>query len=121
MTSRKCRVVTMAAGGKRRVISAFVATVVPCENSGTSDRSIPASSTPASTPSSGSEVDGTLATRISSLSSSSTQTSVNVPPTSTATLVTDRSLSLASPLRSGLTPPDRLTSPPAPGGPGGGR
>ena len=87
MTSRKCRVVTIAAGGKRRVISAFVATVVPCENRRTSARSMPASSTPASTPSSGSDVDGTLATRMSPLSSSSTQTSVNVPPTSTATLV----------------------------------
>ena len=92
MTSRKSRVVTIAAGGKRRVISALVATVVPCENSRTSARSMPASSTPASTPSSGSEVDGTLATRMSPLSSSSTQTSVNVPPTSTATLVTCVSL-----------------------------
>ena len=36
-TSRKLRVVTIAAASKRRVISAFVATVVPWENSETSD------------------------------------------------------------------------------------
>ena len=33
ITSRKPRVVTIAAGGRLRVISAFVATVVPCEKS----------------------------------------------------------------------------------------
>ena len=41
MTSRKPCVVTIAAGGRRRVISAFVATVVPWEKSATSPRSMP--------------------------------------------------------------------------------
>ena len=86
ITSRKPFVVTMAAGGKRRVSSALVATVVPCENSATPSRSTSASRTPASTPSMGSEVVGTLATRSSPLSLPSTQMSVNVPPTSTATM-----------------------------------
>ena len=62
ITSRKLRVVTIAAGGRLRVISAFVATVVPCEKTTTSRRSIPASTTPSTTASIGSAVDGTFAT-----------------------------------------------------------
>src|SRR5690348_7470382 len=46
---------------------------------------MPACSTPAITPSIGSSVEATFATSSSPLAWSSTQTSVNVPPTSTAT------------------------------------
>ena len=85
-TSRNPRVVTSAAAGKLRVISAFVATVVPCEKSDTRPRSISPRSTPFMTAIIGSlGVDGTLVTRICFVSSSKMQTSVNVPPTSTAT------------------------------------
>jgi len=76
----------LAAAGNRRVISALVATVVPCENSVTSARSTSAAPTPSMTPCIGSRgVLGTFATRTAALSSSSTNTSVKVPPTSTAT------------------------------------
>src|SRR5581483_12217809 len=85
ITSRKPRVVTIAAAGRLRVISALVATVVPCENRTTSRRSTSAPTTPATTASIGSAVDGILPTRTSPAASSRTQTSVNVPPTSTAT------------------------------------
>ena len=61
-TSRKPRVQTIAAFGSRRVISAFVATVVPWQNRAVSERSTPACSTPAITPSIGSAVEATLAT-----------------------------------------------------------
>ena len=54
------RVVTIAAASNRRVISALVATVVPWENSETSESSMPAASTPAITPSIGSEGAGDL-------------------------------------------------------------
>ena len=87
ITSRKPLVVTIAARGKVRVISAFVATVEPCEKTLTSRRSTSAAvRTPSITASIGSAgVDGTFATDIAPVSSSSTQMSVNVPPTSTAT------------------------------------
>ena len=85
ITSRKFRVVTIAAAGRLRVISAFVATVVPCEKTTTSRRSTPASTTPVTTASMGSVVDGTFPTSIVPPSSSRMQMSVNVPPTSTAT------------------------------------
>ena len=87
MMSRKPLVATIAADGRLRVISAFVATVVPCENSTTSRRSTPAASrTPEMIASIGSlGVDGTLAISIAPVSSFITQMSVKVPPTSTAT------------------------------------
>src|SRR5581483_9566789 len=85
ITSRKCRGVTIAAGGRFRVISAFVATVVPWEKTTTSRRSIPASVTPSTTASIGSAVEGTLRTSMLPSPSSRMQMSVNVPPTSTAT------------------------------------
>ena len=75
----------MAAGGRFRVIRAFVATVVPCEKTTTSPRSIPASETPSTTASIGSDVDGTFRTSMLPSASSRMQMSVNVPPTSTAT------------------------------------
>ena len=53
---------TIAAFGRRRVISAFVATVVPWQNSAVRERSMPACSTPAITPSIGSSVEATFAT-----------------------------------------------------------
>ena len=84
-TSRKPFVHTMAAFGSRRVISALVATVVPWQNRAVCARSIPASPTPVITPSIGSAVEATLATSSSPLAWSRTHTSVNVPPTSTAT------------------------------------
>ena len=68
------------------MISALVATVVPCENSATSRRSTPAAAMPLMTPSIGSAgVDGTFATCTEAVDSSNTKMSVNVPPTSTAT------------------------------------
>ena len=80
MTSRKPRVVTIAARGRRRVISALVATVVPWRTE--RPRQIHAGLLdPFSTPSIGSAVDGTLATSSSTGSGSSRHTSVNVPPT----------------------------------------
>ena len=87
ITSRKPVVVTIAARGKLRVISAFVATVEPCEKTVTSRRStLAAPRTPSITASIGSAgVDGTFATEMAPVSSSSTQMSVNVPPTSQAT------------------------------------
>ena len=84
-TSRNPRVQTIAALGRLRVISALVATVVPWQNSAVCERSTPACSTPAMTPSMGSAVEATLATFSSPLAWSSTHTSVKVPPTSTAT------------------------------------
>ena len=82
--------VTIAAVGNRRVISALVATVVPCENSDTSARSTVGRADPAHHASIGSwGVDGTLVTRIAEVSSSKMQTSVKVPPTSTATRYLD--------------------------------
>jgi hypothetical protein len=89
MTSRKPRVVTIAAAGSRRVMSAFVATVVPWQNSATSSRRMPAAATPASTPSIGFGVEETFATSSAPSRWSRTQTSVNVPPTSTATTLDD--------------------------------
>src|SRR5699024_7650173 len=75
-----------AALGKFRVMRAFVATVVPCEKSETSARLTFPRSTPFITATIGSYgVEGTLVTRTLFASSSNIQTSVNVPPTSTAT------------------------------------
>src|SRR5699024_4846625 len=86
MTSRNPLVVTSAALGNLRVMSAFVATVVPCEKSSTSERSMFARLTPLMTAVIGlSGVDGTFVTRMDWVDSSKMQMSVNVPPTSTAT------------------------------------
>src|SRR6266700_7233399 len=85
MTSRKPLVVTTAARGRRRVIRALVATVVPCENNATFERSIPALETPLMIPSIGSRVDDVFSMRMRPVASSMIQMSVKVPPTSTAT------------------------------------
>src|SRR5215207_9843205 len=86
MTSRKPRVVTIPARPKVRVISAFVATVVPWLNRATSRRLTSAFRRPSRTASIGLPVDGTFATLTAPVLSSNTHTSVNVPPISTATL-----------------------------------
>src|SRR3954462_4954154 len=87
MTSRKPVVATIAPRGEGGVMRAFVATVEPCEKTVTSRRStLAAPRTPSITASIASAgVDGTFATEITPVSSSSTQMSVNVPPTSQAT------------------------------------
>ena len=96
ITSRKPRVVTIAAGGKRRVISALVATVVPCENNARRRGRRRPPTRPPSRPPSGRGARWAPWPRARPpLSSSSTHTSVNVPPTSTATRILD-TLALSS-------------------------
>ena len=87
---------TIAAGGKRRVISALVATVVPWREQrdvGEVDAGLLDAGHHALDRVVG--VDGDLGdVGCSPLSSSSTQTSVKVPPTSTATRYLDTRWSL---------------------------
>ncbi len=84
MRSRKPSVVTNAVRAPRRSRRALVATVVPCEITSASPAAIDALASAAITPADWSAgVDGTLATRMPS--SSTTTTSVKVPPTSTPT------------------------------------
>ncbi len=87
-TWRKPLVVTSPTVAPLPSRMALVATVVPCSTDVTSDRSMPASrqacSMPESTPIAWSAgVEAVLARQVAPLSSSTSRTSVNVPPTST--------------------------------------
>jgi len=88
-------VVTIAAGLKLRVISAFVAVVVPWVNSSTSRHSTLAAAAPFMIASIGLGVLGTLATVCLPLESR-TKMSVNVPPTSMASRTRDLSIEVFS-------------------------
>ena len=87
-TCRKPLVVTSPTVAPLPSRIAFVATVVPCSTCATSDRAMPASSQtfpmPASTPTAWSAgVDAVFARHVRPLASSTSSTSVKVPPTST--------------------------------------